>query len=75
MDGRLAIPEAGEEYIDGVCYEVMAGEQEHADPQCQLSYVVRACVASGGCFEGLPQNTALHRSPICPEPRRLRTAV
>ncbi len=47
VDDRLAIPEAGEEYLDGVCYQVMAGEPEHADPQCQLSYVVRACVASG----------------------------
>ncbi len=44
---RLAIPEAGEEYIDGMRYEVMAGEPEHADPQCQLAYVVRACVAPG----------------------------
>jgi len=47
VDDRLAIPEAGEEYIDGVRYEVMAGESEHADPQCQLAYVVRACVADG----------------------------
>ncbi len=47
VDDRLAIPEAGEEYIDGVRYEVMAGEPEHADPQCQLAYVVSACVASG----------------------------
>ncbi len=46
VDERLAIPEAGEEYIDGVRYEVMAGEPAHADPQCQLSYIVRACVAS-----------------------------
>ncbi len=47
VDDRLAIPEAGEEYIDGVRYEVMAGDPEHADPQCQLAYVVRACVAKG----------------------------
>ncbi len=47
VDDRLATPEAGEEYIDGVRYEVMAGEPEHADPQCQLAYVVRACVAEG----------------------------
>ncbi len=32
VDDRLATPEAGEEYIDGVRYEVMAGEPEHADP-------------------------------------------
>lgn len=47
VDDRLAIPEAGEEYVDGVRYEVMAGEPEHADPQCQLAYLVRACVAEG----------------------------
>ncbi len=47
VDDRLAIPEAGEEYVDGVRYEVLAGEAEHADPQCQLAYVVRACVAEG----------------------------
>jgi hypothetical protein len=47
VDDRLAIPETGEEYIDGVRYEVMAGEAAHADPQCQLAYVVRACVAKG----------------------------
>ena len=47
VDDRLAVPEAGEEYFDGVRYEVMAGESEHADPQCQLAYVVRACVAEG----------------------------
>ncbi len=46
-DDRLATPEAGEEYIDGVRIEVMAGGPEHADPQCQLSSVVRACVAPG----------------------------
>ncbi len=44
---RLAIPESGEEYVDGVRYEVMGAEPEHADPQCQLAYVVRACVAQG----------------------------
>ena len=48
VDDRLATPEAGEEYIDGVRYEVMAGEPEHADPQCQLAFVVRACVAEAG---------------------------
>lgn len=47
VDDRLATPETREEYIDGVRYEVMAGEPEHADPQCQLAYVVRACVAEG----------------------------
>ncbi len=47
VDDRLAIPEAGEEYVDGVRYEVLAGEAAHADPQCQLAYVVRACVAEG----------------------------
>ena len=47
VDDRLAIPEAGEEYVDGVRYEVLAGEADHADPQCQLAYVVRACVAKG----------------------------
>ncbi len=47
VDDRLAIPEAGEEYLDGVRYEVMAGDPEHADPQCQLAYLVRACVAPG----------------------------
>jgi len=47
VDDRLAVPETGEEYLDGVRYEVMAGESEHADPQCQLAYVVRACVAEG----------------------------
>ncbi len=47
IDDRLAIPEAGEEYVDGVRYEVLAGEAAHADPQCQLAYVVRACVAEG----------------------------
>ncbi len=47
VDDRLAIPEAGEEYVDGVRYEVLAGEADHADPQCQLAYVVRACVAEG----------------------------
>lgn len=47
VDDRLAIPEAGEEYIDGVRYEVMAAEPEHADPQCQLAHVVWACVAEG----------------------------
>jgi hypothetical protein len=47
VDDRLAVPEAGEEYIDGVRYEVMAGEPEHADPQCQLAYVVRPCAAEG----------------------------
>jgi len=33
VDDRLAVPEAGEEYFD--------------DPQCQLAYIVRACVAEG----------------------------
>jgi hypothetical protein len=47
VDDRLAIPESGEEYFDGIRYEVMAGEPEHADPQCQLAYVARACVAEG----------------------------
>jgi hypothetical protein len=47
VDDRLAVPEAGEEYVDGVRYEVMGAEPEHADPQCQLAYVVRACVAPG----------------------------
>ncbi len=47
VDDRLAIPESGEEYVDGVRYEVMGAEPEHADPQCQLAYVVRACVAEG----------------------------
>ncbi|MCP3998855.1 MAG: hypothetical protein GY722_27855 [bacterium] len=47
VDDRLAIPEAGEEYIDGVRFEALAGEAEHADPQCQLAYVVRGCVAEG----------------------------
>jgi hypothetical protein len=47
VDDRLAIPEAGEEYFDGVRYETLAGEAAHADPQCQLAYVVRACVAEG----------------------------
>ena len=47
VDDRLAIPEAGEEYVDGVRYEVLAGEAEHADPQCQLAYIVRACVVEG----------------------------
>ncbi len=47
VDDRLAVPEAGEEYVDGVRYEVLAGEAAHADPQCQLAYVVRACVAKG----------------------------
>lgn len=46
-DDRLAIPEAGEEYIDGERFEVMAGDAAHADPQCDLAYVVRACVAKG----------------------------
>ncbi len=47
IDDRLATPETREEYVDGVRYEVLAGEAAHADPQCQLAYVVRACVASG----------------------------
>ncbi len=47
VDDRLAIPEAGEEFIDGVRCKVIAEEAEHADPQCQLAYVVRACVADG----------------------------
>ena len=47
VDDRLAIPEAGEEYIDGVRYQTLAGDLDHADPQCQLAYVVRACVARG----------------------------
>ena len=47
VDDRLAVPEAGEEYVDGVRYEVLAGEADHADPQCQLAYVVRGCVAKG----------------------------
>ncbi|MCP4675915.1 MAG: hypothetical protein GY854_10500 [Deltaproteobacteria bacterium] len=42
-----AIIDRGEEYIDGVRYEVMGAEPEHADPQCQLAYVVRACVTQG----------------------------
>ncbi|MCP4664367.1 MAG: hypothetical protein GY856_53975, partial [bacterium] len=44
-DDRLARPETGEEYIDGQCIQAMAGEAAHADPQCDLAYVVRACVA------------------------------
>ncbi len=47
VDDRLARPETREEYIDNVRHEVMAGEPEHADPQAQLAYVVRACVAEG----------------------------
>lgn len=47
VDDRLATPETREEYIDGVRYEVMAVDPEHADPQAQLAYVVRACVARG----------------------------
>jgi len=49
VDDRLARPEEGEEYVDGEYFgwQTMAGDPEHADPQCQLSYVVRACVAPG----------------------------
>ncbi len=49
IDDRLARPEEGEEYVDGelIGWEAMAGEPDHADPQCQLAYVVRACVAGG----------------------------
>ncbi len=49
IDDRLARPEEGEEYVDGerIGWEAMAGESDHADPQCQLAYVVRACVADG----------------------------
>ncbi len=46
-DDRLARPESGEEYIDGQCLQAMAGDADHADPQCDLAYVVRACVATG----------------------------
>jgi len=42
VEDRLAVPEAAEEYIDGVRYAVLAADAEHADPQCQLAYVVRA---------------------------------
>ncbi|MCP4658483.1 MAG: hypothetical protein GY856_23980, partial [bacterium] len=44
-DDRLARPEAGEEYIDGQRIECLAADAEHADPQCQIAYVVSACVA------------------------------
>ena len=49
VDDRLARPEEGEEYVDGEYFgwQTMAGDPEHADPQCQLAYVVRACVAPG----------------------------
>jgi hypothetical protein len=48
VDDRLARPEEGEEYVDDERFgwETMAGEADHADPQCQLAYVVRACVAA-----------------------------
>jgi hypothetical protein len=44
-DDRLARPETGEEYIDGECMQAMSGDAAHADPQCDLNYAVRACVA------------------------------
>ncbi|MCP4655751.1 MAG: hypothetical protein GY856_10065, partial [bacterium] len=44
-DDRLARPGTGEEYVDGRCMQAMAGGAAHADPQCDLAYVVRACVA------------------------------